>query len=133
MQATSNMVVERFVAALTARDLGAAMALYTPDARFEAHVPGWDVVVDEPSDVSNLLEDFLIGRDGFRMLHYRVIGEEGAAALRCDLQWRDAEDGAPCLCFQSHFFELAGERIRYHHMYCAGVRVQRTEELARSA
>jgi len=133
MQATTNLVAERFVAAIAARDLGAAMALYAPEATFEAHVPGWDVSVDEPADVSGLLDDFLIGRDGFRVLRYRVIGEEGAAALRCDLQWHDEEDGAPCLCYQSHFFEVAGDRIRYHHMYCAGVRVQRPEAMARSA
>jgi hypothetical protein len=133
MPTTGDLVMEQFVAAIAARDLQATMALYTPDARFEAHVPGWDVTVDEPRDVSALLDDFLIGRDGFRVQRYRVIGEEDSAALRCDLEWRDADDGAPCQCFQAHFFELEGRSIRFHHMYCAGVRVRRPEEVAQPA
>ncbi|GEM_PF-6694700 len=133
MLAISDSVPERFVAALKERDLRAAMALYVPDARFEAHVPGWDVLVDQPAEIGALLDDFLIGRDAFRVLRYQIVREGETAALRCDLQWRDAEDGAPCRCYQSHFFDLAGEQICFHTMYCAGVRVQRPEAVAQPA
>ena len=43
------------------------------------------------------------------------------------MRWRDANDGLPCLCFQSHFFDVDDERIRVHRMYCAGVRVTDVE------
>jgi ketosteroid isomerase-like protein len=125
MATTERAVVERFVAALAARDREAAIALYTPDALFEAHVPGWDPVVEGPGEIGELLEDFFIGRDDFRVNRSEIVADGPMAALNFDLQWRAAEDGAPCLCFQSHAFALADGRIQLHRMYCAGVRVFR--------
>jgi hypothetical protein len=125
MATMERAVVERFVAALAARDRGAATTLYTPDAQFEAHVPGWDPVVEGPAEIGDLLQDFFIGRDGFRVIRSEIVAEGPMAALNCDLQWRAAEDGAPCLCFQSHAFAVEAGQIRLHRMYCAGVRVFR--------
>ena len=125
MATTERAVVERFVAALVVRDRAAATALYAPDAQFEAHVPGWDPVVEGPSEIGDLLDDFFIGRDGFRVDRSEILAEGQLASLNFDLQWRSAEDGAPCLSFQSHAFALRDGQIRLHRMYCAGVRVFR--------
>ena len=125
MATTHRAVIERFVAALVARDRAAATALYAPDAQFEAHVPGWDPVVEGPGEIGILLDDFFIGRDDFRVSRSEILAEGQMAALNFDLEWRAAEDGAPCFCFQSHAFALADGQIRLHRMYCAGVRVFR--------
>src|SRR5690349_1894605 len=58
MATTERAVIERFVAALAARDRAAATALYAPDALFEAHVPGWDPIVEGPAEIGELLDDF---------------------------------------------------------------------------
>lgn len=125
MATTERAVVEQFVAALAARDRWAAMALYTPDALFEAHVPGWDPVVEGPDEIGELLDGFFIERDDFRVSRSEIVADGPMAALNFDLQWRAAEDGAPCLCFQSHAFAVEAGQIRLHRMYCAGVRVFR--------
>ncbi len=125
MVTSERTVVERFVAALAARDREAATALYAPDALFEAHVPGWDPIVEGPMEIGELLEDFFIGRDGFRVGRSEIVADGPMAALNFDLEWRAAGDGAPCLCFQGHAFALADGRIRLHRMYCPGVRVFR--------
>src|SRR5688572_22247074 len=125
MATTERAVVERFVAALASRDRAAATALYASDAQFEVHVPGWDPVVEGPGEIGDLLDDFFIGRDGFKVNRSEILAEGQTAALNFDLQWRAAEDGAPCLCFQSHAFALADGQIHLHRMYCAGVRVFR--------
>ena len=92
-------------------------------AVFEPHVPGWDGVTDVRDEIGAWLDDFFLSRDGFRVVDREIIRQGDVAALRIVLRWRDAEGGSPCLCFQSHFFDLEGERIRVHRMYCAGVRV----------
>jgi ketosteroid isomerase-like protein len=125
MATTERAVVERFVAALARRDRAAATALYAPDAVFEAHVPGGDPVVEGHAEIGELLEDFFIGRDGFRVERSEIVAEGQTAALNFDLRWRADGDGAPCLCFQSHAFAVADGQIRLHRMYCAGVRVFR--------
>jgi hypothetical protein len=125
MAAAERAVVERFVAALAARDRAAATALYASDAQFEVHVPGWDPVVEGRGEIGDLLDDFFIGRDDFKVNRSEILAEGQAAALNFDLQWRAAEDSAPCLSFQSHAFALADGQIRLHRMYCAGVRVFR--------
>jgi len=61
--------------------------------------------------------------DGFEIAGYRLVSEGDLVALRWELHWRDDEDGAPCLSHQSHFFEVANDRIRRHWMYCSGVHV----------
>ena len=125
MATAEHDVVERFVAALAARDGAAATALYAPEARFEVHVPDWDPVVEGPAEIGELLQGFFIGRDGFRVARSEILAEGPAAALNFDLEWRAADDGAPCLCFQSHAFTIAAGQIQQHRMYCAGVRVFR--------
>jgi hypothetical protein len=133
MDTSSSMVVEQFVRALAARDLAATKALYAPDALFEVHVPGWDALVDDPAEIGDLLQDFFVGRDAFRVSQYEILGADQTAAVRLNLEWRDAHDGAPCVCFQSHFFETEAGAIHLHRMYCAGVRVQRQEAGAPAA
>jgi limonene-1,2-epoxide hydrolase len=127
MATSERAVVERFVAALAARDREAATALYAPGAQFEVHVPGWDTVVEDPAEIGDLLDHFFIGRAGFRVDRSEIVAEGALAALNFDLQWRAGEEGAPCRSFQSHAFALADGQIRVHRMYCAGVRVFRDE------
>ncbi|HET8629018.1 MAG TPA: nuclear transport factor 2 family protein [Thermomicrobiales bacterium] len=133
MATPSGEVVERYVQALAARSLGGALALYAPGARFEVHVPGRDTLVEEPGEIGALLQDFFIGRDAFRVAERQILDRAGTAALRMHLEWRDEADGAPCVCFQSHFFEVEAAQIRLHRMYCAGVRVYRAGDEAPSA
>ena len=121
--AQAQVVTERFVAALAARDRAAATRLYAPEARFEAHVPGWDPTVVGPVVIGELLQDFFIGRDDFRVTRSEILTEGASAALNFDLTWRTPDDDASCLCFQSHTFAIEAGKIRLHRMYCAGVRV----------
>ena len=121
--AEAQVVTEQFVAALAARDRAAATSLYAPEARFEAHVPGWDPTVEGPAVIGELLQDFFIGRDDFRVTRSEIITEGASAALNFDLAWRTAEHDASCRCFQSHTFAIEAGKIRLHRMYCAGVRV----------
>jgi hypothetical protein len=123
MAATTISAIDRFVEALAARDLPAAVDLYAPAAVFEPHVPGWDGVTDDRDEIGEWLDSFFISRDGFRVVDREIIRQGDVVALRVVLRWRDADAGLPCLCFQSHFFDLDDERIRTHRMYCAGVRV----------
>ena len=123
MMAEAQVVTDQFVAALAARDRAAVTRLYTPEARFEAHVPGWDPAVVGPGEIGELLQDFFIGRDDFRVIRSEVLTAGGAAALNFDLTWRTPDDDASCLCFQSHTFAIEAGKIRLHRMYCAGVRV----------
>jgi ketosteroid isomerase-like protein len=127
METTASRVIDGFVAALAARDLGAAVDLYAPEAVFEPHVPGWDGATTDRAEIGAWLDDFFVSRDGFRVEEQQIIRQGDVAALRIVMTWREAETGAPCLCFQSHFFDLDGEHIRVHRMYCAGVRVADVE------
>lgn len=126
--AAGQAVVEQFVAALAARDHAAATTLYAPEARFEVHVPDWDPIVEGPEAIGELLQGFFTRRDDFRIARSEILAEGSAAALNFDLEWRAADDGAPCLCFQSHAFTIIAGQIRLHRMYCAGVRVFRDLE-----
>ena len=123
MATAENSTIERFVQALGDRSVASALELYRPGAVFEPHVPGWDGLTDDRDEMGALLHDFFTSRDGFRVVDRQIIRQGDIAALRFDLRWRDADSGEPCLCFQSHFFELEDERIRLHRMYCAGVRI----------
>lgn len=116
-------VIDGFVEALAARDLPAAVALYAPAAIFESHVPDWDGVTDDRAEISAWLDSFFIRRDGFRVVDRAIVRQGDVAALRIVMRWHNADDGRPCLCFQSHFFDLDAEHIRVHRMYCSGVRV----------
>jgi ketosteroid isomerase-like protein len=128
METTTSSVIEDFVDALAARDLAAAVNLYARDAVFETHVPGWDGVTDDRAEIGEWLDDFFISRDGFRVVDRQIIRQGEVAALRIVMRWRDTDGGHPCLCFQSHFFDLDGERIRFHRMYCAGMRVTEVDD-----
>ena len=119
----AQAVAEQFVAALVARDRPAATGLYAPEARFEAHVPGWDPTAVGPGVIGELLQDFFIGRDDFRVIRSEILTDGAAAALNFDLTWRTPDDDASCLCFQSHTFAIEAGKIRLQRMYCAGVRV----------
>jgi ketosteroid isomerase-like protein len=123
MAATTTSVIDSFVEALAARDLPAAVDLYAPTAIFEPHVPGWDGVTDDRDEIGDWLDSFFISRDSFRVVDRDIVRQGDVVALRIVMRWRDADAGRPCLCFQSHFFDLDDERIRVHRMYCAGVRV----------
>ena len=122
-ESRAREVVERFVRAMEHQDLAAVVALYAPDAAWEVHVPGWDAAVTDRAELRELHEGFF-GRDEFRVEGCQLVEEGTTMALRWGLTWRDREDGAPCLSFQSHFCEVAGDRIRRHRMYCTGVRVR---------
>lgn len=129
METTTSSVVDTFVDALAARDLGAAVELYARGALFEPHVPGWDGLTDDHDEIGAWLDDFFVSRDGFRVEDRAIIRQGDVAALRLVLRWRDADAGRPCLCFQSHFFDLVDERISFHRMYCAGVRVEEVDDV----
>ena len=103
-------VTERFV------------AVYAPGAVWGVHVPGWDGLLTDAADIRALHASFF-GREEFRIDRYQLVAEGNTVALRWSLGWRDRKDGAPCVSFQSHFFEVADGLIRRHGMYCAGVRV----------
>ena len=115
--------VERFVDALRHRDLQAAVELYEPDAKWEVHVPGGDGEQVGTDQIADLMDPWFTARDGFEIAGYRLVSEGDLVALRWELHWRDDEGGAPCLSHQSHFFEVANDRIRRHWMYCSGVHV----------
>ena len=119
--------VERFLQALGACDLEATLALYAPDAVWEVHVPGGDGLERGPEEIGQVLVPFYISRDGFEIARYRLVDQPGVVALQCELHWRDAEDGAPCISHQSHFFEVENGRIQRHWLYCSGVRVYEAE------
>jgi ketosteroid isomerase-like protein len=125
--AIATSVIDRFVEALAARDLAAAVDLYAPAAVFEPHVPGWDGVTDDRDEIGAWLDSFFISRESFRVVDREIVRQGDVAALRIVMRWRDADAGRPCLCFQSHFFDLDDEGIRLHRMYCAGVRVEDLE------
>jgi limonene-1,2-epoxide hydrolase len=115
--------VEKFVDALRHRDLQAATQLYEPNAVWEVHVPGGDGEQVGHEQIADLMDPWFTARDGFEIAGYRVISDGGLAALRWELHWRDEHHGAPCISHQSHFFEIAEDRIRRHWMYCSGVHV----------
>lgn len=127
MATATTSVIGRYVDALAARDLPATLSLYAPGAVFEPHVPGWDGVTDDRDEIGAWLDSFFISRDGFRVVDREIIRQGDVAALRIVMRWRDVDGGHPCLCFQSHFFDLDDERIRVHRMYCVGVRVADVE------
>jgi ketosteroid isomerase-like protein len=121
--AEPRQVVERFVELIAAQDLDGLVSLYGPDAIWEVHVPGWDGSASRPADLFDLHHGFFVqNRDNFAVENHGVIADGDTIALRWTLSWRDRQDGAHCISFQSHFFDVTSGRIRRHHMYCAGVR-----------
>jgi limonene-1,2-epoxide hydrolase len=120
---SEGAVVEQFVAALRQRDLARALALYSPTARWEVHVPSGDGLQQGVEEIAALLDPWFTGRDGFAVARYRIAGDGPVQALQWELHWRDAAGGAPCVSHQSHFFEVRGGRIEQHWLYCSGVRV----------
>jgi hypothetical protein len=117
----TQVVVEHLIGLLTEQVLDGVVDLYAPDATWEIHVPDWDGFVTDPAEMRELYAEFF-GHDAFRVERRQIVAEGGTVALRWDLSWRDPTDGATCVSFQSHFFEVEGERIHRHAMYCAGVR-----------
>jgi ketosteroid isomerase-like protein len=125
---TPREVIECFVRLMAAGDIEAIVALYAPNACWDAHVPGWDTTAGQPAEFRRLHEDFFVaGRDDFSVDGYQIVAEGDSVALRWDLSWRDRDDGAHCVSFQSHFFTLHAGRIGRHEMYCAGVRAYLAE------
>lgn len=127
MATDERAVVERFVRALAARDGAAAAALYAPDARFEAHVPGWDPTVVGPTEIAELLDGFFLAREGFQVTRSDILTDGPAAALTFDLAWDADTPDAICRCFQSHTFAIEAGQIRAQRMYCAGIRTLRAD------
>jgi hypothetical protein len=123
MASDGRATVERFVEALGARDLAAAMALYDPEATWEVHVPGGDGLQEGVAEIAALMDPWFTGRDGFAIERWRLIGDGPVIALQWELHWRDAADGAPCISHQSHVFEVRDGLIQRHWLYCSGVRV----------
>lgn len=117
----ARATIERLVEALAAQDLDATLDLYAPDARWEFHVPGWDDERQGREAIAAQLIPWFILRDGYEIAGYQLIQEGPVVALRWEQHWRDAGDGAPCTCHQSHFFDVEEGRIRRHWMYCSGV------------
>lgn len=123
----ARAAVERYVAALAARDLTAAMEIYAPDAIWEVHVPGDDGLQEGPAEIAALLELWFTGRDGFTVARHRLVEQDDILALQWQLAWRDEADGAPCTSHQSHFFAVRDGLIQQHWLYCSGVRVYERE------
>jgi ketosteroid isomerase-like protein len=119
----ARATIERLIEALAAQNLDAALALFAPDAIWEAHVPGWDTVMQGRDEIAERLIPWFITRDGYEIVGYQVAGEADTVALRWEQHWRDAHDGAPCVCHQSHFFTVRAGHITRQWMYCAGVNV----------
>jgi limonene-1,2-epoxide hydrolase len=117
-------IIEQFVEALRQRDLAAVLALYAPDATWEVHVPGGDGLQQGPAEIADLMDPWFTGRAGFTIARHRLVGADSTWALQWELRWRDAVDGEPCTCHQSHFFEVRDGLIACHWLYCAGVRVE---------
>jgi ketosteroid isomerase-like protein len=116
-------VVARFVELIAAQDLDGLVSLYAPNALWEVHVPGWDGSASCPADLIDLHHGFFVqNRDAFAVDGYQILADGDSVALRWTLSWRDRQDGAHCVSFQSHFFDIANGQIHRHHMYCAGVR-----------
>ena len=118
-------VVERFIEHIAAQNLDGLVSLYGPYALWEAHVPGWDGSASHPTDLREFHFGFFVrNRDAFTVEDYDLLDGGDRIALRWTLSWRDRQDGAHCISFQSHFFDVTDGRIDRHHMYCAGVRVR---------
>src|SRR5215208_1398429 len=121
--ADSRGVVERFVELIAAQDLDGLVALYAPDALWEVHVPGWDGVASRSEEARDFHHGFFVQNwDVFTVDDYRLIADGDAVALRWTLSWRDRQDGAHRVSFQSHVFEVVNGLIHRHHMYYAGGR-----------
>jgi ketosteroid isomerase-like protein len=120
---TARDVIDRFVDLVAAQDLDGIVALYAPGARWDVHVPGWDGVAKSPVEYRDFHYVYFVEhRDAFSVDGYQLAVEGDTAALRWDLSWTDRRDGARCVSFQCHFFEVHSGLIFRHHMYCAGVR-----------
>lgn len=115
-------VAEQFVHLMRTQDLAGVVALYAPDAVWEIHVPGWDDRLAEWRELLDQHQEFF-GRDQFRIDRYELIAAGERVALTWDLGWRDRGSGLPAASFQSHTFLVRDGFIRFHRMYCAGVRV----------
>jgi ketosteroid isomerase-like protein len=113
--------IERLVDALAAQDLDASMALYHADAVWEIHVPGWDTTLVGKPDIAERLIPWFITRDQYEIVGYQIIDHDDTVALRWEQRWRDAMDGVPCTCHQSHFFQVRDGLISRQWMYCAGI------------
>ena len=117
----ARVVVERFVRLIEHQDLAGVAGLYASGATWEVHIPSWDGPVTGPTDFRELHEIFF-GREELRVDRHQIVEEADRVGLCWDLSWRDRDDGAWRVSFQSHFFEVAGELPRHDRMYCGGVR-----------
>ena len=102
---------ERLIEALAAQDRDATLALFAPDAVWEAQVPGWDLVMQGRDELIERLLPWFITRAGYEIVGYQLAGEGDTVALRWEQHWRDSHDGAPCVCHQSHFFTVHDGQI----------------------
>lgn len=118
----AQAVIERFVELMERQALAGIVELYRPDAAWEVHVPGWDALLTDPTEMLDLHASFF-GRLEFRIDRYELTAEGDRVALNWDLGWRDRENGLPAASFQSHHFDVRDGRIARHRMYCAGVRI----------
>ena len=123
----ARATIERLIETLAAQDLDATLALFAPDALWEAHVPGWDTQMRGREEIAERLIPWFIARDDYEIAGYQLAGEGETVALRWEQHWRDAHDGAPCICHQSHFFTVHDGQITRQWMYCAGVNVDGAE------
>jgi ketosteroid isomerase-like protein len=117
----ANSTVHQLIEALQEQDLDAALALYASDAEWEIHVPGWDTDRVGQEEIAERLVPWFMQRDNYEVVGYSLIEQGNTVALRWEQHWTDGEDGAPCTCHQSHFFEVNHGLVRRHWMYCAGV------------
>jgi ketosteroid isomerase-like protein len=121
-------VIKRFVELIARQELDGLVGLYADDFVWEVHVPGCDEIATLRNDLRELHDAYFIrNRDDFAVIDHHLIEDGNHVALRWELSWRDARDGAICTSYQGHFFDIQHGLIKRHQMYCAGVRADEPE------
>lgn len=125
MNATHTPVaIQRFLDGIQTADWDGMEAYYTPEALYDATVPGWRYQYKGPERILQELKQEWTGKNTWHFAELHITPTADGVVVDCEARGHrsDAHGQPPyeVVSRLANIFRLEGGRIAEHRLYCAG-------------
>jgi hypothetical protein len=118
------IAVQRFLDGIQTADWAGFEAYYTPEALYDATVPGWHCQYEGPERIVRELSEEWTGRNTWQIVEMHVQPFADGVVLDFAIRgWRPRGEhwpGGEVYCRLANIFRLEDGRIAEHRYYCSG-------------